>query len=147
MQKMWASVVLTCLEYDHYPQFYGGLLAGSSNGNGYADTFFIDSLIAGSTGNETSARRELIKSLALNGRPFAALRLAASDTSQKDDDLQGILSAAAEQSGEYAKAIEFEKLRRGGRTADRIAEREPLSAEAKRRTTHLVVLAQTQSVL
>ena len=109
-----------------------------SNGTGSANTFFIDSLIAG-TGNETSARWELIRSYASNGRPFAALKLAESYASEKDDDLLRALSAAAEQVGDYAKAVEFEKLKSGGGDADRVAKLQQLSEGAAQRATDLIV--------
>ncbi len=137
-QKIGGNVDLAGLEYDPYPQFYGGLLALGSSDIGSANTLFIGSLIAG-TGNETSARRELIRSYATNGRPFAALKLSESDTSEKDDDLLGVLSAAAEQIGEYAKAIELEKQKSGGGDADRVTKLQQLSEEASRRATDLIV--------
>ncbi|HEV8593761.1 MAG TPA: hypothetical protein VGQ55_16770, partial [Pyrinomonadaceae bacterium] len=138
LHRIGASVDLAGPVYDPYPQFYGGMLsAGSKNGE-QAQTFFIDALIAGS-GNETTARRELIKSYATGERQFAALCLAESDPSQRDDELLGILSTAAEQIGEYAKATAFEKQKTNGGDPARIGRLQKLSEDAGLRATDLVV--------
>ena len=137
LHKLRESVDLTGFEYDPYPLFYRGVLALGSNDIHSGNSFLIDSLIAG-TANETSARLELIKSYAINGRPYAALKLAESDTSPKDDELLEVLSAAAEQIGEYAKAVEFEKLKSRS-NSERIAKLEQLVKNAGRRATDLIV--------
>lgn len=140
LHKIGESVDLTGLAYDPYPQFYSGMLALGSNDIQSGNAFLIDSLIAG-TANETSARRELIRSYAVNGRPYAALKLAGSDPPQKDDDLLDVLSAAAEQIGDYAKALEFERLK-SRVNSERIAKLEQLSKIAGRRATDLIVDAE-----
>lgn len=140
LHKIGESVDLTGLEYDPYPQFYAGMLALGSNDIRSGNAFLIDSLIAG-TANETSARRELIRSYAVNGRPYAALKLVGSDPPQKDDDLLDVLSVAAEQIGEYTKALEFERLK-SRINSERIAKLEQLSKIAGRRATDLIVDAE-----
>lgn len=96
--------------FDSFSQFYNGTISEKSNQNEAATEFYINSLIADKDA-ETPARQELIKLYALTDKPFAALRLAEIDKTEKPDELLEMLSIAAEKTGDFGKAIEFENAK------------------------------------
>lgn len=126
------------ISFDPYSQFYNGLTAAKSNQPEAAKEFFINSLIADYEA-QTSARQELIKIYALSGQPFAALKTAEKFNGAKSDELLRILSEAAEKTGDFRRAIDFEKARTNGRSGERIAVLEKLLAEKNKRATDLTV--------
>ena len=93
--------------FDTLSQFYNGNIAVKTSRNDAAAAFYINSLIADMNA-QTSARQELIRVYALTGKPFAALRLAETDRTAKPDELLETLSVAAEKTGDFQKAMEYE---------------------------------------
>lgn len=125
------------LRFDAFSQFYQGVFRQNVN----AGEFFINSLIADKDA-EIPVRHELIKLYALNGKPFAALKFAENDKSAKSDQLLRILSEAAEDISDYAKAIEFEKAGSNGGNAERIAKLQKLADEKTKNVTDFRVDAE-----
>ena len=120
--------------FDAFSQFYRGIFSPRET----AAEFFINSLLADKDA-DTAARHELIKLYALSGKPFAALKLAQSDQAAKPDELLRILSAAAENISDYARAIEFEKACSDGGNSLRIAKLQRLADEKNQRVTDFTV--------
>ena len=123
--------------FDSFSQFYTGKNAEKSAQNETAAQAFINSLIAEPT-METTARQELIKIYALNGESFAALKLAETDKSAKSDELLDALSSAAEKTGNFVKAIEFENAR-SAKNVERITKLQQLQKEKNARATEFTV--------
>ncbi|HSK71855.1 MAG TPA: tetratricopeptide repeat protein [Pyrinomonadaceae bacterium] len=131
-----ANVEIPIIAFDSFSQFYNGFSVEKSNQN-EAVEFFINSLIADKDA-ETSARQKLIELYALSGKPFAALKLAETDRTAKSDELLEILSEAAEKIGDYAKAIEFEKMK-SAENAERVAHLQRLANEKNWKATDFTV--------
>lgn len=125
--------------FDSFAQFYNGLLAENGGRRDAAIESFINSLVNDEDA-ETDARQKLIKLYASIGKPFAALKLAATDKAAKSDQLLDALSEAAEKIGDFQKAIEFERGKAmGAANAERIAKLQKSLDDKTRRATHFTV--------
>jgi tetratricopeptide (TPR) repeat protein len=132
-----ASAEFADVKADAFSQFYKGLFAAQNGRNETAAEFFINCLIADKDA-VTAARAQLIKLYVLSNQPFAALKFAEADESPKSDEMLQTLSEAAEKTGDYGKAVEFEKTK-SARNEDRIRHLENLYEEKNRRATDLTV--------
>jgi tetratricopeptide (TPR) repeat protein len=94
--------------FDAYSRFYAGLIAARQDRKEAAGEYFVDSLTADKDA-EIPARLELIKIYAAGGRSFAALKLGETEPAAKTDELLRALSEAAENVGDYARALVFER--------------------------------------
>ncbi|MDQ3801658.1 MAG: hypothetical protein M3384_19720, partial [Acidobacteriota bacterium] len=122
---------------DAFSQFYKGLFAARNGRNETAVEFFINCLIADKDA-EIDARQQLIGLYVLSDKPFAAMKFAEADKSPKSDKMLQTLSEAAEKTGDYDKAVEFEKAK-SALNEERIRHLENLSGEKNRRATDLTV--------
>ncbi|MDQ6788339.1 MAG: tetratricopeptide repeat protein [Acidobacteriota bacterium] len=113
--------------FDSFSQFYTGMSAENLNQFEAATDFYINSLIADNEA-EISARQNLIKLYALTDKPFAVLRLAETDKTAKSDELLDVLSVAAEKTGDFDRAIEFENAKPMA-NAERISVLQKLKSE------------------
>jgi hypothetical protein len=121
------------VSFDAYSQFYDGVLFNDEN-------YFVTSLIADNT-LEAQQLQELIKLYAINGKPFAALKLVEIDKTPKSDDLFELLSKSAETVGEFQRAIDFEKAKTKVDNA-RIETLQLLETEKNKRVTSFAVDAE-----
>lgn len=126
------------IAFNSFSQFYNGISAARSGQNERAFDFFGQSLITDKSAAENS-RQELIKLYAEFGKPFAALKIAATDNSGKSDELLQTLSDAAEKTGDFQKAVEFERTKTSGGNVERIARLQKLFAEKNHRATDFTV--------
>ncbi|MBK8813717.1 MAG: hypothetical protein IPN69_23710 [Acidobacteria bacterium] len=121
------------ISYDAFSQFYQGVFA-----SGTRKDRFINSLLADPNA-VADARPELVKAYGRESMPFAALELAKSLAGAKSDELLDVLSAAAESIGDFDRALEFERARKDGGRADRIAALEKSRAARPGPATDLVI--------
>jgi len=119
--------------FDAYSQYYHGLLSGN-------EAYFRNSLLADKV-SDVRPLRNLITIYAKSGKPFAALKLAETDQTPKDDELLNLLSDSAKQIGDYKQAIEFEKAKSNPDQV-KIKSLEVLYSERDRRFTEFVVDAE-----
>jgi tetratricopeptide (TPR) repeat protein len=116
--------------FDSLSQFYVGLKKGDEN-------YFLNSLIADNN-SEMQSLQQLIRIYANSERPFAALKLAEIDKTQKSDELLNLLSKSAEKVGAFQKAIEFETAKSKIDEA-RINELKSLEINMNKRVTDFTV--------
>ncbi len=134
------------LGFDSFSQFYNGLFAVKSGHASAAIEFFTNSLVADKDA-ETSARQELVKLYASTDRPFAALKLAATDKAARSDQLLQTLSEAAQKIGDFQEAIEFERAKSNGGSAEKIANlQNALDGKNRRATDFTVDLENTRKL-
>jgi tetratricopeptide (TPR) repeat protein len=119
------------IKFDSFSQFYQGVFAAKG------EEFFINSLIAEKDA-ETAARQELVKAYILLNKFHAALKLAATDKAAKSDELLQMLAEAAEKTGDYKQAVEFEKAKRAA-SEEKIRRLQNLAAAKNRRATDFTV--------
>ena len=81
----------------------------------------------------------MIKIYAATGRQYAALKLADTFKDDRPDDLDETLSKAAEEIGDYEKAIAYEQTRSDGGDRRRIEKLQHISDQAKTRAVDLTV--------
>src|SRR5262249_11120883 len=107
LAEMGDASYLQTSAFDFYSQYYSGLMSSETG-----DAASAIELLSSAALNDKSVlpenNRELIRNYAQAGFPFAALKLAASDTSDMPDDLLELLSRSAEKVEDYQKAIDFE---------------------------------------
>lgn len=125
-------------KFDAFALFCDGVIAARESRNESATESFVESLIAEKDAEGATARRELIKLYAASGKFFAALKLAETDNAAKPDDLLQTLSDAAERTGDFARAIDFERAK-SIVSEKRIADLQTLDAARNRRATDFVV--------
>jgi len=135
LHEMGEKTEISDLSCDPFSQYYRALAAEKG---GDAIAYLINSLIAGGD-SQPQTKRALIRQYALADIHFAALKLAESDKAEKPDELLSLLSDAAENIGNFSKAIEFEKLRTDGGDTAHIRDLEAKETESKRRATDLVI--------
>ncbi len=126
------------IAFDSLSQFYNGIAAVKNNQYDAAFEFFQRALIADKNAANDS-RQELIALYAAFDQPFAALKIAAADNSVKSVELLQTLSEAAEKTGDFQKAIEFERMKPNGGNDERVARLQKLSEEKNRRATDYTV--------
>ena len=137
LHELDATAPLPDLEFDRMSQYYLGLLTERSDERS-AEKHFIQSLVDANDPSD-AASDELIKIFAATGRQYAALKLAAAGDRERPDDLTETLSKAAEEIGDYAKAISYERARSDGGDPRRIAKLQHLVDESKTRAVDLTV--------
>lgn len=106
-------------KFDAFSQLYKGISAEKSGQSEAAANFFLNSLFADKD-QETVALHNLIRFFAATGKDFAALKMATLSQTNKSDDLLEILSRAAINTGDFQKAIEFERAKTDGGNARKI---------------------------
>lgn len=141
LRDMGAGAEFPDLAFDVFSQYHHGIAAEKSGANDTAFRFFTNVQIADKTAF-VDAKQHLIKLYASSEKPFAALKLAADDNSEKSDELLQTLSAAAEKIGEFQKAVEYEKAKTNGGNTERIAALQKLAEEKNRRATDFTVVTE-----
>ena len=138
LREMGQNIEFPSFSFDSFSQFYGGILQSKSNHFETANDSFINSLIADKDA-PISVRQELIKNYALVGKPYAALKFAENYKETKSDELFQILSESAEKTGDFQKAIMFEKAKTTGGNAERIANLQKRLDDKNKRATDFTV--------
>ena len=111
-----------------------------------AEEHFVRSLIAANDANSEAAD-ELIKIYAATARQYAALKLADTYKHDRSDELNETLSKAAEEIGDFEKAISYEQARSDGGDHRRVENLRELSDKSKTRAVDLTVdLKNTQEL-
>ncbi len=128
-------------EFDSFTQFYNGLVAEETGQNETTIELFINSLVNDKDA-EITAGQHLIKLYASTGKLLAALKLAQTDKAAKPDELLETLSEAAEKTGDFQKAIEFERAKSNGGNSERIENLQKMLADKARRATDFTVNAE-----
>ena len=108
LREAGAKIEFPALAFDALSNYYNGIFAEKTGANDSAFQFFTSAQIAEKDA-PNDAKQHLIKLYALSGKPFAALKLAANDNPAKSDELLKLLSESAEKTGDFEKAIEYEK--------------------------------------
>lgn len=121
------------IQFDAFSQYYLGVFATEGRSK-----WFVNSLLADPNA-VSDARPELVKAYGREALPFAALELGKSLASAKPDDVLDVLSTAAETVGDLGRALEFERARKDGGRADRIAALKKLIAAQPKPATDLVI--------
>lgn len=120
--------------FDSFSQFYNGLAAVKNEPNAAALEFFKRSLLADKNA-ALNSRQELLKLYAAFDQPYAALKIAATDDSAKSDALLETLSEAAERTGDFQKAFDYERMKSNGGDGERVKLLQKLQADKTRRAT------------
>ncbi len=141
LREAGAEIEFPVLKFDALSNYYNGIFAERSNDNDLAFQFFANAQIADKDAL-TDAKQHLIKLYALAEKPFAALNLAVTDNSVKSDELLQMLSESAEKTGNFVRAIEYEKAKSGGGNPERIENLQNLLKEKNTRTTDFTVDAE-----
>jgi hypothetical protein len=136
MHEMKPSLMLTDTGFDPLSQLYLG--KSLTDDQHAAQEHFIRSLIAANDQNSEAAD-ELIKIYARTNQQYAALRLADTFKRERSDELEVTLSKAAEEIGDFDKAIAHEQARPNGGDQQRIEKLQHLSDQAKTRAVDLNV--------
>ncbi|HNQ14517.1 MAG TPA: hypothetical protein PKM58_03075 [Pyrinomonadaceae bacterium] len=121
------------IQFDAFSQYYLGVFATEGRSK-----WFVNSLLADPNA-VSDARPGLVKAYGREALPFAALELGKSLASAKPDDVLDVLSTAAETVGDLGRALEFERARKDGGRADRIAALKKLIAAQPKPATDLVI--------
>lgn len=121
------------VQFDAFSQYYLGIFATENRA-----ARFVNSLLADPNA-VPDARPELVKAYGKESSPFAALELGKSLSGAKTDDVLEVLSSAAESVGDLDKALDFERARKDGGRAERIAALKKLIAARPKRATDLVI--------
>ncbi len=129
-------------DFDSFTQFYNGLFAEETIGQNEAAIKLFTNSLVNNRDAETTAAQHLIKLYATTGKFFAALKLAQTDKAAKPDELLETLSEAAEKTGDFKEAIEFERAKSNGGNIERIANLQKVFADKTRRATDFTVNAE-----
>ncbi|MCY7346228.1 MAG: hypothetical protein LH614_08395 [Pyrinomonadaceae bacterium] len=145
LQNLDEPVEIKDVSFDAYSQFFSGFSSAEKRGKSAAISFFVNSLIADREA-KVPARIELVKLYALTDQPFAALRLAESVSETKTDETLSLLSAAAEKTSDFQKAIEFENSKISA-NQERIGKLQNLErGSGKKATDYTVDLENTRNL-
>jgi hypothetical protein len=136
VHEMEPNTMLPDIGFDALSQLYVG--KSLANDQNVAQEFFIRSLIAANDQNSEAAD-ELIHIYARTGQQYAALRLAETIKHDRSDEIVETLSKAAEELGDFEKAIAYEQERSNGGDRPRIEKLQHLSDQAKTRAVDLTV--------
>ncbi len=136
-----AATTLPNVKFDALSQVYIGDFAAQNNQTKEATDFFINSLIADRDA-AINARQKLAKTYFDGGNYFAAIEIAATDKTAKSDDLLDALVEAAMKIGDFTRAIEFERAKSDGGTAEKIQLLQNALDEKAKRATDLRIDAE-----
>jgi predicted Zn-dependent protease len=125
------------LTFDSLSQFYAGLEAVGSAENASEDDF-LNSLIDSNDPNNAAADK-LIEIYAASDKQYAALKLADAFKHDRPDSLNMILSKAAEEIGQFERAIAYERSKSDGGDHRRLEKLRQLQQHSKTRTVDLTV--------
>jgi len=130
------NTALPDIEVDALSQVYvGKAIAKDPNA---AEEDFVRSLIAAND-QTNEAADELIQIYARTGRQYGALKLAETFKRDRSDELDTTLSRAAEEIGDYEKAISYEQARSDGGDRQRLEKLHQFLEKATTRVVDLTV--------